>query len=151
MNVEFILRLHRGGRGSFESPLADTRRWTYESPTKSSTDGQPDLLAGWMDGWMKWTMGGGGRRRDEEQDTGWVVGGGGEGSGQVGEVKAGRVHPSSPIGQSDQRGLCGFEALKWTEFQHGHGDCSTSFVGHFGEMVLKADGAAHARNAPSCS
>ena len=39
-----------------------------------------------MDGWWG----------DEEQDSGWVVGGG---LGKVGEVKAGRVHPSSPIGQ----------------------------------------------------
>lgn len=72
-------------------------------------------------------------------------GGGGE-LEEVGEVRAGRVHPSSPIGQTSQRGLCCFEALKWTEFHHGHGDCSMSFVRYFGEMVLKMERMAHAWN-----
>ena len=65
---------------------------------------------------------------------------------KVGEVKAGRVHPSSPIGQTAQRLLCSFEALKWTEFHHDHGDCSTSFVRNFGEMVLKTERLVHAWN-----
>ncbi|CAB1447857.1 unnamed protein product [Pleuronectes platessa] len=47
---------------------------------------------------------------DEEQAAGWVVGWGR--LEKVGEVKAGRVHPSSPIGQAAQRVLCSFEALK---------------------------------------
>lgn len=72
------------------------------------------------------------------------------GLGKVGEVKAGRVHPSSPIGQTGQRVLCCFEAPKWTEFHHGHGDCSMSFVGNFGEMVLKTERLAHAWNAGFC-
>ena len=92
------------------------------------TDGQPDPLPGWVDGWMGWG--------DEEQDTGWGR------LEKVGEVKAGRVHPSSPIGQAAQRVLCRFEALKWTEFHHGHGDCSMSFVRKFGEMVLKTENVA---------
>lgn len=82
-----------------------------------------------------------------EQDTGWM-GGSGVGGGRlekVGEVKAGRVHPSSPIGRAAPTSpLCSFEALKWTEFHHGHGDCSMSFVRNSGEMVLKAERLAHA-------
>lgn len=88
--------------------------------------------------------GGGGVR---SRTLGGMVGGG---LGKVGEVKAGRVHPSSPIGQTGQRVLCSFEALKWTEFHHDHGDCSMSFVGNSGEMVLKTERLAHAWNAGFC-
>lgn len=45
------------------------------------------------------------------------------------------VHPFSPIGQTGHQVLYSFEALKCAEFHHGHGDCSMSFVGNFGEMV----------------
>lgn len=67
----------------------------------------------------------------------WVGGWLGEVWGKVSEVKAGRVHPPTPIGQNDPRFPKSFEALKWTEFRHSHGDCSMSFVRYFGEMVLK--------------
>lgn len=70
--------------------------------------------------------------------------------GKVSEVKAGRVHPPPPIGQSNPRFLHSFEALKWTEFHHSHGDCSMSFVRYFGEMVLKLGKLALAWNAGFC-
>lgn len=41
-------------------------------------------LAGWVGGWVGWVG-----------VWGWM--------GKVGEVKAGRVHPSSPIGQSQNK------------------------------------------------
>lgn len=78
---------------------------------------------------------------------GWV---GGWQLGKVSEVKAVMVHPFSPIGQASHQVLCSFEALKWTEFHHGHGDCSMSFVRNFGEMVLKTERLAHAWNAGFC-
>lgn len=56
-----------------------------------------------------------------------MAGGGGWGR-SVRSRQAGRGHPPSPIGQTGRRVLCSFEALKWTEFHHGHGDCSMSFV-----------------------
>lgn len=86
---------------------------------------------------------------DEGQDTECVAGGGFLG-GKVSEVKAGRVHPPPPIGQSNPRFLHSFEALKWTEFHHSHGDCSMSFVRYFGEMVLKLGKLALAWNAGFC-
>lgn len=104
----------------------------------------------WFTGWMDEVDGGGMRSGTL---GGWVVLVDGRwlgGLGKVGEVKAGMVHPSSPIGQTGQRVLCSFEALKWTEFHHGHGDCSMSFVRNFGEMVLKMGRLAHAWNAEFC-
>lgn len=108
-----------------------------ERRLRQRTDGQPDPLTGCLGGWMKWPVGGWGAGH-------WAAGGRLE---KVGEVKAGRVHPSSPIGQTARRVLCSFEALKWTEFHHGHGDCSMSFVRNFGEMVLKMERLARGGNA----
>lgn len=43
------------------------------------------------------------------------------------------------LARPGRRGLCRFEALRWSEFHHSHEDCSMSFVRYFGEMVLKME------------
>lgn len=88
--------------------------------------GQTRSLTRWMDalaGWRGWWRG------DEEQDAEYVRVYKGEVGcwWKVAEVKAVRVHPSAPIGQKPWWFPCSFEALKWSEFHHGHGDCSMSF------------------------
>lgn len=65
--------------------------------------------------------------------TGREGSGAGGGSGRQGQGRQGppfaTYWPDSPTGTA---GL-------WREFQRGHGDCHTSFVRYFGEMILKME------------
>lgn len=83
----------------------------------------------WINGWMCGGV-------DEEAVVGgWghrVVGGRSARSGQA------RSTPLHALGQKGGGFWLSFEALEWTEFHHGHGDCSMSFVRHFGAVVLKS-------------
>lgn len=67
--------------------------------------------------------------RDSRAEAEWA--------GRVGGVKAGGQGP--PFATYWPDGLTGPAGL-WREFQRGHGDCRTSFVRYFGEMILKMAG-----------
>lgn len=89
-------------KGSFDSKF----QYSYTSmltdtPKKDiQTARQADSLTYWLTGSL---VDGRSRRwGDEEHGTGWVGGWAG-GLGKVSEVKASRVHPSSPIGQTAQQ------------------------------------------------
>lgn len=71
----------------------------------------------------------------------WMVGGceeqlGRQGGGQQGQ---GRQGPPFAIHWSGREAAGSFEAMKWSEFQHGHGDCSRPLGRHFDEAVLKME------------
>lgn len=78
--------------------------------------------------------------RSLDQCMRWMVGGGWEqpgwqGGGQQGQ---GRQGPPFSIYWSGRERAGSFEAMKWSEFQHGHGDCSRPGR-HFDNVVLKME------------
>lgn len=117
----------------FKTFWKKTDRWTAWP-----TDWLTDWLAPWMDGW-RWTVGGWGAGH-------WVVGllVGGWRLGEVGEGRWGQGRQGPPLctywPDRPMIPVQAWKPLKWTEFHHGHGDCSMSFVGNSGEMVLKVRG-----------
>lgn len=59
-----------------------------------------------------------------------------QGGGQRGQ---GRQGPPFSIYWSGREAAGSFEAMKWSEFQHGHGDCSRPLGRHFDEAILKME------------
>lgn len=77
----------------------------------------------WLDQCVRWMVGG------DEEPPGW------QGGGQRGQ---GRQGPPFSIYWSGRERAGSFEAVKWSEFQHDHGDCSRPGR-HFDEVVLKME------------
>lgn len=83
---------------------------------------EADTSFHWISAWDGWLGG--------EEQPGW------QGGGQQGQ---GRQGPPFSIYWSGREPAGSFEAMKWSEFQHGHGDCSRPLGRHFDDAVLKME------------
>lgn len=73
-----------------------------------------------------------GRLADDMDDRAGGVGGG------IGLGRQGQGRQGPPFATYWPDGPTGMAGL-WREFQRGHGDCHTSIVRYFGEMILKLE------------